>query len=74
MKLDFIIILNILELREEALQGKKHESRPSSSASTNGEIVVKEESVPSANIPTSKSVDFKGVLRLNAGGRSTSTV
>uniref|UniRef100_A0AC34GPW6 Uncharacterized protein n=1 Tax=Panagrolaimus sp. ES5 TaxID=591445 RepID=A0AC34GPW6_9BILA len=61
------------KLREEALQGKKHESRPSSSASTNGEIVVKEESVPSANIPTSKSVDFKGVLRLNAGGRSTST-
>uniref|UniRef100_A0A914Y4S7 Uncharacterized protein n=1 Tax=Panagrolaimus superbus TaxID=310955 RepID=A0A914Y4S7_9BILA len=61
------------KLREEALQGKKHESRPSSSASTNGEIVVKEEVSPSANIPTSKSVDFKGVLRLNAVGRSTST-
>jgi hypothetical protein len=64
-------------LFEEALQGKKHDSRPSSSASTSGENIVKEDSgAPSAaaaNIPTSKSVDFKGALRLPAAGRSTST-
>ena len=63
-------------LLEEALQGKKHESRPSSSASTTAEIIVKDDNgtpPASANMTTSKSVDFKGTLRLTAAGRSTST-